>query len=395
VRGSKQHREICWQRPAHIWLTTYDTLRNDIETVLRSRQDGFGLVVADEAQKIKSPSIGISRALREISAEFKWGLTGTPLENSLDDVFSIFAFLKPGLFKVMWYRADEVKTIMQPYFLRRRKQDVLTDLPAIREDEVWLQLENEQRASYDRLEREGVLDLHQRGRDAITTTSILSLLTKLKQVCNRCPASDESSKLTWLRDSLESITAEGDKALIFTQYKLEDKSGADWLEKELLEYGVLNYGQATSDSKRAGLLKRFQNDPSQKVFIGHPKTAGLGLNELVAANYVIHFDHWWNPATTNQATARAHRPGQKKSVLVYHLWVQDTVEEMILSKVKQKLQLYNEVIDSLSAEISASDLSKVYWDVWNDLEKKYGLKITSKPSPQENVPIPPSRRTNL
>lgn len=378
VRGSKQHREVCWRRPAHVWLTTYDTLRNDIEDVLRLRPKGFSLALVDEAQKIKSQSTGMSRAIRRVTATYKWGLSGTPLENRLEDVFGIFAFLKPGLFRAETYYASQVNQLIAPYFLRRRKQDVLPDLPDLNEEIVWLRLEGEQRESYDRLERECVLELHDKGKESITAQSILVLLGKLKQICNRCPNSGNSSKLDWLNDSLESLTSEGDKALVFTHLRQAEIGGADWLEEQLSEFAPLNYGQATSDSKKGRLLQAFQEVAHHKVFIGHPKTVGLGLNELVAANYVIHFDHWWNPATTNQATARAHRPGQKKKVFVYHLWVEGTVEEMIMNKLKEKQKLYDEVIDSLSTELSSSDLSDVAFGVWDELETKYGLKTTFK-----------------
>jgi len=121
---------------------------------------------------------------------------------------------------------------------------------------------------------------------------------------------------------------------------------------------------------RSRILSRFTNDPAARVFLGNPRTAGLGLNELVAANYVVHFDHWWNPAVTNQATDRAHRPGQTKEVVVYHFWVQGTIEDLILKKTRDKQQLYDEVIDSLTTE----PLEKALFDVYDELLKKHGFK---------------------
>jgi SNF2 family DNA or RNA helicase len=118
--------------------------------------------------------------------------------------------------------------------------------------------------------------------------------------------------LAWLRDSLEDIAAEGDKVLVFSQYTDKQFAGADWIEKELADFGALNYSKDASERQRKALLAALKEKPEHKVFIGHPKTAGLGLNELVVANYVVHFDHWWNPAVLNQATARAHRPGKQR-----------------------------------------------------------------------------------
>lgn len=312
VRGDKEHRKICWRQPAHVWLTTYDTLRNDLENVLTLRKGAFDLVALDEAQRVKNWSAGVTQAVRQLRATYRWGLTGTPLENSVDELWVILNVLKPDISKGPLDWSEGIQGVLRPMFLRRRKQDVLTDLPPLVQNPVWLRLEDAQRRSYDRLEKQWVLELHSRG-ESITVQNVLVLLNKLKQLCNRCPRSGESSKLVWLRDSLDDIAAEGDKALVFSQYTDERFAGADWLEKELADFGALNYSKATSDNKRKALLAAFTEKPEHKVFVGHPKTAGLGLNELVAANYVIHFDHWWNPAVMNQATARAHRPGQTKT----------------------------------------------------------------------------------
>lgn len=381
VRGDKEHRKICWRQAAHVWLVTYDTLRNDIDHVLVSRKGGFDLVVLDEAQRVKNWSAGITRAVRTLRATYRWGLTGTPLENNTDELWTILNVLKPELSDLHreglldW--SEGIRSALRPMFLRRRKQDVLIDLPPLVQNPVWLRLEDEQRKSYDELEQRGVLELHAKG-ESITAQIIIVLLNKLKQVCNRCPRTGESSKLAWLRDSLEDIAAEDDKMLVFSQYTDERFAGADWLEKELADFGTLNYSSATSDKQRKTLLAAFKEKPEHKVFVGHPKTAGLGLNELVVANYVVHFDHWWNPAVMNQATARAHRPGQTKTVFAYDLWVQETYEEIIFKLLEQKQGLYNEVVDSMSVERKPED--NLAFAVADTLFAKYGLKpIQRKP----------------
>jgi len=377
VRGDKKHRKVCWRQAAHVWLTTYDTLRNDIELVLASRYGGFELVVLDEAQRVKNWTAGVTRAVRKLEATYRWGLSGTPLENNITELWTILNVLNPGISDAQLDWSDGIRGVLKPMFLRRRKQDVLTDLPPLMQSPVWLQLEDEQRKSYDELEQRGVLELHARGEN-ITAQIIIVLLNKLKQVCNRCPRTGESSKLGWLRDSLENISAEGDKVLIFSQYTDERFAGADWLEKELSNYGALNYSNATSDKQRGALLAAFKEKSEHTVFVGHPKTAGLGLNELVVANYVVHFDHWWNPAVMNQATARAHRPGQTKTVFAYDLWVQDTYEEIIFKLLETKQDLYNEVVDSISAERTPDD--NLAFAVADTLFAKYGLNpIQRKP----------------
>lgn len=371
VRGDKEHRMICWRQAAHVWLATYDTLRNDVDHVLVSRKGGFDLLVLDEAQRVKNWSTGVTRAVRSLRATYRWGLTGTPLENNTEELWTILNVLKPDISQGQLDWSEGIRSVLRPMFLRRRKQDVLTDLPPLVQNPVWLQLEDEQRKSYDELEQQGVLELHAKG-ESITAQIIIVLLNKLKQVCNRCPRSGESSKLAWLRDSLEDIAGEDDKVLVFSQYTDERFAGADWLEKELADFGALNYSNAISDKQRKALLAAFKEKPEHKVFVGHPKTAGLGLNELVVANYVVHFDHWWNPAVMNQATARAQRPGQTKTVFAYDLWVQDTYEEIIFKLLEQKQRLYNEVVDSMSVEREPQD--NLAFVVLDALCAKHGLK---------------------
>jgi len=334
-------------------------------------------VVLDEAQRVKNWRAGVTRAVRELQAVYRWGLTGTPLENNTGELWTILKVLKPDISPGSLDWSEGIRSVLRPMFLRRRKQDVLTDLPPLVQNPVWLRLEDEQRRSYDQLEKQGVLELHAKG-ETITAQIIIVLLNKLKQVCNRCPRSGESSKRDWLRDSLDDIAAQGDKALVFSQYTDERFAGADWLEKELAPFGALNYSRATSDAKRRALLAAFKEQPGHIVFIGHPKTAGVGLNELVAANYVIHFDHWWNPAVMNQATARAHRPGQTKTVFAYDLWVEDTYEEIIFKLLEHKQGRFNEVIDSMSERREPSE--NLAFAVADTLFAKYGLTpIQRKP----------------
>jgi superfamily II DNA or RNA helicase len=368
VRGPSEQRQICWEMPAHVWITTYDTLRQDMEFLAEQKLHRFDLVVLDEAQRIKNPGTGISQATRKVDARQKWALTGTPIENKLDELPSIFAFLKPTLFANKEISRDEARQLIGPYFLRRKKEDVLKDLPPKDENPVPLRLSEEQQDTYDQMERERVVQLHDKGGQ-ITAFNILTLIQELKKICNRDPRSGESAKLAWLAENLDEMTEEGNKVLVFSQYREEQFGGSDWLQKELKAYGALNYADADNDRKKADILRRFKEDPAARVFIGNPRTAGVGINELVAANYVVHFDHWWNPAVTNQATARAHRPGQTKAVIVYHFWVEYTIEDMIRQKTIAKQQLYDEVIDSLSTQPP----EEVLFEVYDELLKKHGF----------------------
>ncbi len=389
VRGTSEHRQLCWEMPAHVWITTYDTLRQDMEFLEKNGLHKFDLVTLDEAQRIKNRSTGVSKAARGLHAQRKWVLTGTPVETKLDELAAIFAFLKPGVFPNREVSADEAKRLMQDYFLRRRKEDVLKDLPAKEEHPVPLHLSDEQQRTYDQMEHDRVVELHNRGKQ-ITAFNILTLIQELKKICNRDPRTGESTKLAWLLENLDEMTEDGNKTLIFCQYREEQFGGTEWLHRELAEYGALNYADADTDRKRAAILDRFKNDPRARVFIGNPRTAGVGLNELVAANYVVHFDHWWNPAVTNQATARAHRPGQTRQVTVYHFWVEDTVEEqLVLQKTLARQRLYDEVVDSLSTQPP----DEVLFDVYDELLKKHGFSPLGLGKPSERSE-PPTRDTD-
>lgn len=378
VRGTPPRRELLWQQRAHVWITNYHTVRGDI-SLLRRRT--FGLVILDECQRIKNPGAGYSRAVRTLQARYRWVLSGTPLENRVEDVASVFAFLRPGLLRAEGLTPPQVRAAIKPFFLRRRKEEVLSDLPEKREIHVPLVLAEDQQARYDTMERERVVELRDSG-ETITAFTILTLIGRLQEICNRDPVTGNSSKLEWLRDQLEAIRDQEDKALVFTNFAAVRTGGAQWLEGELADLGCLNYGGARPGPQRQAILERFSEDPGQTVFIGNPRTAGLGLNELVAANYVIHFDHWWNPATTRQATDRAHRPGQRKKVFVYHLWVEGTVEGLVRDALARKQELFDEVIDRLSAPVS----EELATEVWRGLLRKHGFRVEQTETRDEAGP---------
>ena len=460
VQGDKKKRRLIWGRQAHVWLTTYDLLRQDV-AVIKAKHAGFDLMVADEAQRIKNPQAGISKVVKRLGAisTRKWALSGTPVENSVKDLESIFDFVKPGLFNpdlkkpqlsrtpIMdalveadiyvnedsdvgrklakngvsdslfvaargvddlvgvlsnddgWFSNSDLEDdgtvkeeaviealideatfklkpkprithgdIIKPYFLRRKIEDVIKEgLPKKQEIPLWLNLTDKQQATYDTMERDRVVQMQ--GRE-ITAFRILALINELKKICNRDPVSGGSIKLDWLREKLQDAKEFGDssKFLVFTQYRQEQFGGRDYIAAELSEFGALNYGQGTRAD--GAILRDFQIDPDKRVFIGHPKVAGVGLNQLTVANQVVHFDHWWNPAVTNQATARAYRPGQESGmVIVYHLWVKDTIEERIWNKTWEKLNLFKEVIGNLSTV----QVEEIAYEIRDELLKKHGF----------------------
>jgi len=181
VRGPVNVREACWRNLAHVWLTTYDTLRNDttyLNSITRRAIDAgnglsFDLVVLDEVQKIKNPSTGIAQAVKQLRPKIRWGLSGTPIENRIEDVGAIFAFVRPGVLQLEGLDPTATRIVIAPYFLRRRKVDVLPDLPPKINNEIWLPLEGEQRRAYESAERDGIVYLKELG-EHVTVQHVLA-----------------------------------------------------------------------------------------------------------------------------------------------------------------------------------------------------------------------------
>lgn len=366
VRGSREQRQISWNTPAHLYLTTYETLRQDLSNSLGNSdledvaKKEFDVAVLDEIQKIKNPGADVTKATRQLVTPRSWGLSGTPLENRVEELISIFAYLKPGL---LHYddaaHPQKVKAAIKPYFLRRRKVDVLDDLPAKNCDEVWLELTPAQREAYDRAEKEGVVALNEQG-DSITVQHVLALITKLKQICNVEPISKESCKLDYLMEQLPEIIEQDGKSLIFSQYP--DKT-LKFLKQELNQYNPDVYHGMLSDNQRDKIIDEFQNKDDCKTLLMSVKAGGLGLT-LTRANFVFHFDLWWNPSVAAQAEDRTHRIGQKKPVYVTSIFTVNTIEEKIQLLLNKKRALFASVID---------DLSDTNLSVTLDEEELFGL----------------------
>jgi len=350
VRGPKKTREIMWQAPASVYLTTYETFRSDIPK-FPFLDKHFQVAILDEIQKIKNPSSGISRRVLRIQSGYKWGLSGTPIENKLEDATSIFKFLKPGLFQANSVLTSRiVKNSIKPYFLRRRTADVLHELPEKVTHEVWLDLTSEQQSAYVEMELNGVRQLQ---KPNATRMHAFALINQLKQICNIDPNSGKSCKLEYLEDSLEDIVESGQKALVFSH--LPNKT-LKQIAPNLRSYHAEIFDGSLSDKKREMILHQFQESDDIKVLLMSVQTGGLGLT-LTSASHVFHFDHWWNPAIARQAEARAHRIGQTNTVFVHDLYTIDTIEERIRELLHRKQALFDEVIDDLSAEYVETTIS--------------------------------------
>ena len=362
VRGAKDLREWLWKSRSIVYLTTYETLRGDMGRNWVSTT-GFNLVVLDEIQRIKNPDAGISREVRKLGPHYRWGLSGTPLENKIDDVIAIFRFLGPNIFeRDREYSSYHVRRIIKPYFLRRRVQDVRDELPDKHVSEIWLDLNDYQRQTYDRLLEDAKTQLLKPG---ITRIHIFSLINQLKLICNMDPSTGDSSKIDYLYDQLGEIVESGNKALVFSHFP--NKTLAE-IKDELANYFPEIFHGGLTEKQRERIFMDFQEGESPKVLLASVKAAGIGLN-LTRANHVFHFDHWWNPAVARQAEARAWRIGQALPVFVHDIYTNDTVEERIYQILSEKQALFDEVIDDLSSEYTSSTFSD------DDLYKIFDLEM--------------------
>ena len=386
VRGNKNERKLLWRTRAHVYVATYDTVREDGAWLKdESETPEFDLVVADEVQKIKNPATATAKAMRSIEPPRRWGLSATPFENRPEELVAVFGFLKPGVLQRDRETPQSIRQKIAPYFLRRTKDVLKGELPEKMHEVVWLELGPRQRDAYNLAEKQGVVELEKQG-ERVTVSHVLVLLQKLKQLCNFDPKSGESVKLETLKEQLEEVWEQGSKALVFTQFK---DFGVARIKSALAQQGCLEYTGSLTFSERERTLNQFDKDSSSRVMICTQAAAGLGLN-LTAANYVFHFDHWWNPARTAQAEDRVHRIGQTKSVFVYHFWIRDTVEERIYKILERKRAQFEEVIGPMS-NAEGTGLSE------DELYEVFGLKRTraarevgarSEPPRAQEIPEP-------
>ncbi len=351
-------------------ITSYPLLFRDIDLIKQCNWSG---VILDEAQNIKNPHAKQAQAARAVAsaAGYRIALTGTPVENHIGDLWSVMEFLNPGLlgsqsdFKKRFFvpiqtngnrqAAQQLKSLTGPFILRRLKTDksIIADLPDKLEMKVFCTLTKEQASLYEAVVREGLKAID--STDGISRKgAVLAMLSKLKQVSNH-PAQflgdnselpNRSGKLARLTEMLEEALAEGDRALIFSQFS---EMGAI-IKRHLQEtFGreVLFLHGATPKKQRDQMVERFQSpDPSAPgVFVLSLKAGGTGLN-LTAASHVFHYDRWWNPAVENQATDRAFRIGQKKNVQVHKFLVAGTLDERIDEMIERKKGVANAVISA-------------------------------------------------
>ncbi len=347
VSGSQLDRQRLWRTRSHVFVVSYETLRQDVGSAQRGGPDDieWDVVVLDEAQKIKNQNTKVARACKGLDRRVSWALTGTPLENDLNDLLSIIDFLTPLAPGV--YAPDEIFERQSKLQLRRRKSDVLEDLPAKSVYDLWLQLDARQRRTYDHAEQDGVVHLKRLGQE-ITITHVLALIQRLKQICNVCPETGASAKLDDLAERLADVAAEGQRALVFSQY-VNEEYGVGVVVQRLDGLSPLAYHGALSAREKDAVIARFKESDEHKALVLSLRAGGQGLN-LQEASYVVHFDRWWNPAVERQAEDRTHRLGQKNAVTVYRYICENTIEERIDRILREKQNLFDQYVDHVTID---------------------------------------------
>ena len=357
-------------RGADLVITTYGT-------VLRApwlAEVGWRLAILDEAQAIKNPGSRQTQAVKKLKAVSRVAMTGTPVENRLGDLWSIFDFLNPGLLgtakeftrfaKLLASRASygPLRELVRPYILRRLKTDksVISDLPDKTEMRAYCPLSRPQAALYE----QAVQELRERLQttDGIQRRGIvLAFLMRFKQICNHPSqwlgdnawGEAESGKFARLREIAEVVASKQEKMLVFTQFREVTAPLEHFLASIFGRPGLVLHGE-TEVKKRKDLVRRFQEDESVGFFVLSLKAGGSGLN-LTAASHVVHFDRWWNPAVENQATDRAFRIGQTKNVLVHKFICRGTVEEKIDELIESKRKLSGDLLEG-GAEVKLTEM---------------------------------------
>jgi len=355
--GTKRDSRVF--KKNQVIVTTYGILRREWEKLNQK----FALVVLDESQYIKNPISLTARAARKLKTRNRLVLTGTPIENSLIDLWSQFTFLNPGILGGLKYFREELaypiqkqensekeqvlRRIVYPFILRRRKEDVASDLPEKVETTMYCEMDKNQQRLYDQIReyyRQEILKKIDEEGIQKSNMKILEGLVRLRQMCCHPRLIDHeygnihSCKMDAVTEMLKTAIDEGHRVLVFSQFVKMLTILREWLEKHNIPYEYLD-GKTRNRQER---VKNFQNS-NTPVFLISLKAGGFGLN-LTGADYVIHYDPWWNPAVEMQATDRTHRIGQDKKVFSYKFVVKDSVEEKVIALQERKKKLVKDLI---------------------------------------------------
>ena len=354
IRGTPSDRAWQWAADVHIAIVGYETLRADFTDNLQSpvRKKTWGVLVADEAQRIKNRN-PTSFAVKGLKRNRSWALTGTPLENNEEELASIIEFVdhEELVSQDQYSPGHKLRERHRELQMRRKKSDVLKDLPPKLTTKLSIELLSRQRRSYDRAEREGIVYLRELGAD-VRVQHVLELIQRLKQICNAEPETGESSKFEDIRQRMESLALQGHRAIVFSQY-VSNGFGVDAMAGVLREFDPLTFTGELSLEDRRDVIRRFRDDDQHKALIVSLRAGGVGLN-LQEASYVFHVDRWWNPAVERQAEDRSHRYGQLMPVHVFKYSCIDTIEERIDQILESKQDLFDQLVDDVTIDLGKS-----------------------------------------
>ena len=385
IRGNLQERKekINQIEDYDLVITSYDLLKRDID-LYKKKDYKFRFIIADEAQYLKNSNTQNAKAIKQMKADTRYALTGTPIENSLSELWSIFDFIMPGylfnykkfknLYEMPITREEDknaiakLKMLIEPFVLRRTKQEVLKELPEKTVTILNNEMGEEQRKIYMNYLAQAKQEISEQidynGYEN-SQIQILAALTRLRQIC--CHPSlfiedykEESSKLEQCIEIIQEATTSGHKILLFSGYT----SMFDIIEKKLKKLGI-KYYKLTGSTKvedRIKLVEDFNKNPEIQLFLISLKAGGTGLN-LTGADMVIHYDPWWNISTENQATDRAYRIGQKNNVQVYKLITKNSIEEKIYELQNKKSMLIDNVLSTKTSfinKLSKEDIMSLF-----------------------------------
>lgn len=351
LKGNQATREFLWKSEAPgILLANYELLVRDREFLAEINQP-FDLMVIDESQRIKNRLGTTNEVICSVPRSRSWALTGTPIENSIEDLVGIFQFVSPGCLHP-GMKAPAIRRSVDDYVIRRTKDHVLTDLPPKLFRDAEIDLSPEQWQSYTRAEEEGVVHLSEM-RAELTIQHVFELVLRLKQICNFDPATGASSKADRLEADLEECVASGRKAIVFSQWV----KTIETLSSRLARFNPLEYHGKIPTGRRDQVIDTFRNEPDRHILLMSYGAGSVGLN-LQFAGYVFLFDRWWNPAVEDQAINRAHRIGAAGPVTVTRMLALGTIEERINKVLEEKRELFDSVFDPSDTPAKKLGLSR-------------------------------------
>ncbi len=357
IEGGPARRQWQWRSGGDVvTIANYETVIRDRQEVC-SADNVYDLVVLDESQRIKNGSSTTNEVVRSISRTRSWALTGTPIENSVDDLRGIFEFVAPGQLEPKM-KPRAVGKAVADYVLRRTKDEVLTELPPKVFRDANVGLSPEQAESYRLAEEEGIVHLREIKRE-LTIHHVFELILRLKQICNFDPATGASTKFERLEADLDECAASGRKAIVFSQWV----QSLTEMSSRLRRFNPVQYHGQVANGKRDAVIEQFRDDPNCHVILMSYGAGSVGLN-LQFASYVFLFDRWWNPAVEDQAINRAHRIGAKRSVTVTRFVTLDTIEQRIQEILERKRELFDAVfsddIESPSAGLTREEIFSLF-----------------------------------